>query len=65
MLIAAIGITVAWRRATAAAGTLADLTEAVVDLHGRTLAEFLGLECPQPFDRETGSRITTLLRKGA
>ncbi|NBH06416.1 hypothetical protein GTY80_24640, partial [Amycolatopsis sp. SID8362] len=64
-LIASVAVTVAWRRATAAAGTLADLTEAVVDLHGRTLAESLGVECPEALDRETGGRITALLRKRA
>jgi hypothetical protein len=63
-IIAAVTLTVAWRRAASAAATLADLAEAVVDLHGRTLADALGLPCAGPLDRETGDAITALLRKG-
>jgi len=65
VLIAVVGLTVAWRRAASAAGTLADLVEAAIDLHGRTLARSLGVRSPGPLDRQTGAEITALLRKGA
>jgi hypothetical protein len=65
LLIAAVSITVAWRRAASAAGTLADLVEAAIDLYGRTLAHALGLRSPGPLDRKTGAEITALLRKDA
>lgn len=64
MLIAVVCLTVAWRRAATATGTLADLVETAIDLHGRTLANSLGIDTPGPFDRQTGIQITALLRKG-
>lgn len=63
-LIAVVGITMGWRRAVSATCTLADLVEAAVDLHARTLARTLGLRSPGPLDRQTGTEITALLRKG-
>ncbi|GAA4880744.1 hypothetical protein [Saccharopolyspora cebuensis] len=64
VLIAVVCLVVAWRRAASAAGTLADLVEAAVDLHGRALARSLGVRSPGPLDRQTGAEITALLRKG-
>ncbi|MGW9307262.1 hypothetical protein ACWGPQ_04550 [Saccharomonospora azurea] len=63
-LIGVVTLTVAWRRAASAAGTLGDLVEAAVDVHGRTLARTLGLRTAGPLDRETGAAVTSLLRKG-
>lgn len=53
----------AWRRARVAGVTYAELTESTVDLHGRRLAEGLGLPCPGPLTKAIGEEITTLLRK--
>ncbi|PSL43001.1 hypothetical protein B0I31_1338 [Saccharothrix carnea] len=55
----------AWRRARTACDVLAELIESAVDLHGRTLAQALGLPCEGHLDRDTGRRITELLRKNA
>jgi hypothetical protein len=54
---------VARRRARAAGVAFAELAEAAVDLHGRTLAESLGVACEGTLTREVGAEITTLLRK--
>ncbi|MEV6605686.1 hypothetical protein [Kutzneria sp. NPDC051319] len=63
-LIGVVCLTVAWRRATSAAAVLADLAEAVIDIHGRALAESLGISSEGPFGKETGAAITAVLRKG-
>ncbi|MGW4994961.1 hypothetical protein ACWEQ3_46550 [Streptomyces mirabilis] len=49
-------------RARGAAGTLADLVEAAVHLHGRELAGRLGVETPGRLDRRSGQRVSALLR---
>jgi hypothetical protein len=64
-VIGLVSLTVAWRRATSAAGTLADLAEAVIDVHGRALADSLGIPCEGSFGKGTGAEITAVLRKGA
>lgn len=64
-LVAAVILAVAWHQAVSATGTLADLLEAAIDVHGRTLARALGIHSPGPLDQETGAEITALLRKGA
>ncbi|MFE6554114.1 hypothetical protein ACFVHS_37830 [Streptomyces sp. NPDC057746] len=68
MLVAAgIGLT-GWARARAAVADFTTLTEAAVDLHGRTLAAALGVgDTPQetgPLTISEGERITDLVRKG-
>jgi hypothetical protein len=59
---AACGVT-AWVRARSSCDVLADLVEAAVDVHGRALAESLGLPSAGVLTRETGSAITETLRK--
>ncbi|TQS46839.1 hypothetical protein [Cryptosporangium phraense] len=53
----------AWYRARVAGEAFAELTESVVDLYGRQLAELLGVECEGPLTAEVGERITSALRK--
>ncbi|MGK5639368.1 hypothetical protein ACSNOK_13820 [Streptomyces sp. URMC 126] len=57
---------VARSRARAGLDTLAELTEAAVDVHGRELAARVGLlpaETPGPLARETGDGMSELFRK--
>ncbi|MFI1195120.1 hypothetical protein ACH4T9_17910 [Micromonospora sp. NPDC020750] len=67
LLIAlAVGLT-GWVRARAAVADLADLSEAVLDVHGRTLAVALGvapLESTGPLSLSEGTEITRHVRKG-
>ncbi len=53
----------AWRNARTTSDILAELIESVVDLHGRTLAQALGLPCEAALDGDTGRRVTELSRK--
>ncbi|WP_329457112.1 hypothetical protein [Streptomyces sp. NBC_01497] len=53
----------AWWRARAAGVAFAELAESAVDLHGRGLAESLGIQCAGTFTEDVGAQITTLLRK--
>ncbi|WP_433732671.1 hypothetical protein ACQP0C_10130 [Nocardia sp. CA-129566] len=53
----------AWHRTKESGDALAALIESAVDLHGRTLAESLGITCPGPLTAEMGTEITALLRK--
>ena len=62
-VIAAVAMAAGWRRGRTGTAVLADLIEATVDLHGRTLAVQLGLTCDGPLDRDTGYRITQRLRR--
>ncbi|MDF3291848.1 hypothetical protein [Streptomyces silvisoli] len=55
----------AWRRARVAALAFAELAESAVDLHGRRLAESLGILCERTLTEDIGAEITTLLRKQA
>jgi hypothetical protein len=55
----------AWVRARSAGEVLADLVESAVDVHGRALAESMGIACPAQLDRETGELITGALRTSA
>jgi hypothetical protein len=41
----------------------AELAESAVDLHGRGLAESLGIPCAGTLTEDVGAEITTLLRK--
>jgi hypothetical protein len=62
----AFGVT-GWSRARAAVGDLGALSEAAVDLHGRTLARALGVGEPDEtgvLTTEQGRKITTIVRKG-
>ncbi|WP_410609445.1 hypothetical protein [Amycolatopsis sp. lyj-109] len=54
----------AWRRARVAGVAFAELTESAVDLHGRRLAESLGIPCDGVLTPDVGTEITHLLRKG-
>ncbi|MCX4471795.1 hypothetical protein OOK41_16020 [Micromonospora sp. NBC_01655] len=67
LLIAlAVGMT-GWLRARAAVADLADLSEAVLDIHGRTLAVALGVapaESTGPLSLSEGDEITRHVRKG-
>jgi hypothetical protein len=57
---------VGWRRGRVCVSVYADLVESVVDLHGRPLAQALGLtEDPGPMTEELGGEITAVVRKGA
>ncbi|MFD9409816.1 hypothetical protein ACFWBN_22765 [Streptomyces sp. NPDC059989] len=61
----AVAALTGWRRGRTAAATFADLAEATVDLHIRALAQQLGALAPEAaLTRDTGLRITALLRKG-
>ncbi|MFI5712363.1 hypothetical protein [Kribbella sp. NPDC051620] len=62
-LIAAVG----WARGRAAIADLGDLTEAALDLHGRTLAIALGVgadDAVGPLTPDEGLEITRIVRKG-
>lgn len=65
LVAAGIGLT-GWARARAAVADLTTLTEATLDLHGRTLAAALGIgeEGTGPLTISEGERITDLVRKG-
>jgi hypothetical protein len=67
LVAAGIGLT-GWARARAAVADLTTLTEAALDLHGRTLAAALGVGDPAeetgPLTISEGERITDLVRKG-
>jgi hypothetical protein len=66
LVAAAVGVT-GWVRARAAVGDLAALTEATIDLHGRTLATALGVGedgATGPLTPDEGREITALVRKG-
>ncbi|MFJ5998751.1 hypothetical protein [Streptomyces sp. NPDC092370] len=67
LVAAGIGLT-GWARARAAVADLTTLTEATLDLHGRTLAAALGIgdatEGAGPLTISEGERITDLVRKG-
>jgi hypothetical protein len=62
----AIGVT-GWVRGRGAAGELATLSEAAVDLHGRALAVALGVAGPDtagPLSPPEGAAVTAIVRKG-
>ncbi|WP_107481932.1 hypothetical protein [Streptomyces sp. JHA26] len=59
----AVTAVTAWRRARIAGVAFAELCEAAVDLHGRRLAESLGIACEGPLTEDVGAEITTVLRK--
>ncbi|GAA4081224.1 hypothetical protein [Nonomuraea soli] len=61
--IAVVLAAAAWMQARAAVATLADLTEATVDLYGADLAEHLGIANQGRLDRDTGFAVTAALRK--
>ena len=67
LIAAGIGLT-GWARARSAVADLTTLTEATLDLHGRTLAVALGVgdptEATGPLTIGEGERITDLVRKG-
>lgn len=67
LVAAAIGLT-GWARARAAVADFTTLTEATLDLHGRTLAVALGVgdlaEGAGPLTLDEGEHITHLVRKG-
>nr|WSY49673.1 hypothetical protein OG999_05600 [Streptomyces sp. NBC_00886] len=67
LVAAGIGLT-GWARARAAVADFTTLTEATLDLHGRTLAVALGVGDPTegtgPLTISEGERITDLVRKG-
>ncbi|MFE0510712.1 hypothetical protein [Streptomyces sp. NPDC058964] len=67
LVAAGIGLT-GWVRARTAVADFTTLTEAVLDLHGRTLAAALGVGDPTeetgPLTIGEGERITDLVRKG-
>ncbi|MFF0576250.1 hypothetical protein [Streptosporangium saharense] len=61
-----VGLT-GWTRARTAMAELTDLSEATLDLHGRTLAVALGVAPPDstgPLDLSEGEEITAHVRKG-
>lgn len=64
----AIGVgATGWARARAAITDLAALSEAALDLHGRTLATALGVAVPDttgPLTITEGEQLTALIRKG-
>ena len=59
----AVTAATAWRRARIAGAAFAELAESAVDLHGRQLAEILGIPCEGALTEDVGAEITTLLRK--
>ncbi|MFI0515994.1 hypothetical protein ACH3Y9_39115 [Streptomyces sp. WSLK1-5] len=67
LIAAGIGLT-GWARARSAVADLSTLTEATLDLYGRTLAAALGIgdatEDAGPLTISEGERVTELVRKG-
>ncbi|RRR78553.1 hypothetical protein [Streptomyces sp. RP5T] len=67
LIAAGIGLT-GWARARSAVADLSTLTEATLDLYGRTLAAALGIgdatEDTGPLTISEGERVTELVRKG-
>ncbi|SEP20307.1 hypothetical protein [Amycolatopsis saalfeldensis] len=66
-VLGAVVLLAGWARARPAADDLAALSEAAVDLHGRTLAVALGVagaESRGPLTPGEGERVSRLLRKG-
>ncbi|MEV7070569.1 hypothetical protein [Streptomyces sp. NPDC093990] len=65
LVAAGIGLT-GWARARAAVAELTTLTEATLDVHGRTLAAALGFgnETTGPLTISEGEHITDIIRKG-
>ncbi|WP_399892066.1 hypothetical protein ACGH7X_32605 [Streptomyces sp. BBFR51] len=59
----AVAAATAWRRARIAGVAFAELSESAVDLHGRQLAEGLGIACEGALTEDVGAEITTVLRK--
>ncbi|WP_226030099.1 hypothetical protein [Streptomyces hyderabadensis] len=59
----AVAAATAWRQARLAGASFAELAESAVDLHGRQLAESLGIACEGPLTEDVGAEITTVLRK--
>jgi len=60
-------VSVGWSRARVKIGILTDLTEATLDVYGRSLAIALGVADPSatgPLAPEEGQRITDIARKG-
>jgi hypothetical protein len=67
VLIGLVILSVGWSRARFKIGILTDLTEATLDVHGRSLATALGVadeSATGPLAPEEGRRITDLVRKG-
>ncbi|MFF0225250.1 hypothetical protein [Streptomyces sp. NPDC004629] len=62
-IVGVVTAVTAWWRARAAGVAFAELAESAVDLHGRGLAEGLGIPCAGPLTEDVGAEITTLLRK--
>lgn len=56
-------IALARTQGRATAHAYAQLVEAAVDLHGRDVAQSLGIDCPGPLTPEIGLAITRTLRK--
>ncbi|MBR7835580.1 hypothetical protein KDL01_20060 [Actinospica durhamensis] len=63
LLIGAGAAVAGVERGRVAAGNLADLIEATVDLHGAELTRLLGQRTEGSLDQATGRRITTLMLK--
>jgi len=65
-LIAAGTQLAAWVRGRAAVADLAEMVESTVDVYLRRLAVELGISVPEgPVDRQTGTTVTRIARKGA
>jgi hypothetical protein len=67
VLIGLVIASVGWSRARTKIGMLTDLTEATLDVYGRTLATALGIadsSATGPLAPEEGRRITDIARKG-
>ncbi|MBB5866655.1 hypothetical protein F4553_000034 [Allocatelliglobosispora scoriae] len=67
LLIAGGTAVAGWTRARTAIADLTELSEAALDLHGRTLAISLGVAAPDsagPLAKTEGQEITRLVRKG-
>ncbi|MFB7496640.1 hypothetical protein ACFC09_18460 [Streptomyces sp. NPDC056161] len=62
-VVGAVTAVTAWWRARTAGAAFAELAESAVDLHGRGLAESLGIPCAGMLTEDVGAEITTLLRK--
>ncbi|MGN9912736.1 hypothetical protein ACTMTJ_34900 [Phytohabitans sp. LJ34] len=62
LLIALALAAMARSRARAAVNTLVPLVESMADLNLRSLADRLGVPCPQTFTPQVGAELTTILR---
>lgn len=63
LIIAVVALSIGWIRARSATAVLADLVEAISDLHAGGLARQLGIDCNSTVTPDIGHAVTQTLRK--